>query len=125
MAEEFFLLRSRSHPHPIFVSKADIEADHPPAFHPRRFSDPVSDLNAHVYDKLRLLAQAVEMVDRLGLRILSVNADRTRNSRILVERSRECDALEGVEITRTAEYSHWCANRFDVEIVWCIEREAA
>ena len=97
----------------------------PAVFHPRRFSDPVSDLNAHVYDSARLLAQAVEMVDKLGLKIVSVEAGHIRNSRILVAHSRECDALDGVEITRTPGYSHWCATRFGVEIRWCVEREAA
>jgi hypothetical protein len=92
----------------------------------RRFSDPVSDLNAQVWDKSRLLARAVEMVDGLGIQILSAEADNSRNSRILVVYSRECAALEGIEIKRSAEYSHWMANRFGVEIHWVIgTREAA
>lgn len=97
----------------------------PAVFRPRRFTDSVSDLNANVYDKSRLLAQVVEMVDRLGLQILSVEAERSRNSRILVSYSRECDALEGVEFMRQGGYSHWCATRFGVEIRWCIPVEAA
>ncbi len=94
--------------------------DTPAVFRPRRFSDPVSDLNATLYDKARLLAATVETIDRLGLQILSVEADRARNSRVLVVNSPECDALDGVEIMRTQGYSHWCANRFGVEIRWCI-----
>ncbi len=97
----------------------------PAVFHPRRFSDPVSDLNAEVHDRARLLAQAVEMVDRLGLRILAVEADRTRNSRVMVMYAPECDALEGVEVARQGGFNHWCATRFGVEIRWCIPMEAA
>lgn len=94
-------------------------------FRPRRFSDPVSEINAQVYDRSRLLAKATEMVDRLGLTILSVEADRTRNSRILVQHTPECAMLDGVEVARSSGYSHWAANRFGVEIHWCIPVEAA
>ncbi|MHB1053494.1 MAG: hypothetical protein ACYCZT_10555 [Thiobacillus sp.] len=89
-------------------------------FKPRRFSDPVSPLNDKVYDKARLLAQVVEMIDGLGIEIMNVDADRVRNSRVQVAPSRQCDALEGVEFKRQNGYSHWVANRFGVEIVWCI-----
>lgn len=109
----------------VFGRKAVPTCDDPAVFHPRRFTDPVSDLNAHIYDRARLLAQAVEMVDRLGIEIMSVEVPYKRNSRILVAYSRECDALEGVETKRGIGWSHWTANRFDVEIVWCIEQEAA
>ena len=98
----------------------------PAVFKPRRFSDPVSDLNATVHDKARLLASAIEMVDRMGIEIIAVEADRTRNSVIQVAYSRECDPLRGVEVTRSgAGFSHWCANRNGVEIRWCIPVEAA
>jgi hypothetical protein len=99
--------------------------DEPAVFRPRRFSDPVSELNAHVYDKSRLLAQVVEMVDKLGLQILAVEADRTRNSRIMVMNAPECETLEGVEVARQGGFSHWAATRFGVEIRWCIQMEAA
>lgn len=94
--------------------------DTPAVFTRRRFSDPVSDLNAAIHDRARLLASAVEMVDGLGLQILSVEADGSRNSRILVANSPECDALDGVEIMRAQGYSHWSASRFGVEIRWCV-----
>lgn len=97
--------------------------DTPAVFTRRRFSDPVSDLNAAVHDKARLLAQAVEMVDGLGLKIVSVEADRTRNSRITVMHAPECDALDGLQVARQDGYSHWCSNRFGVEIRWCIQIE--
>lgn len=92
----------------------------------RRFSDPVSDLNATVHDKARLLAETVEMIDRLGLQIMSVEADNARNSRVLVIHEPErCAALGGVEVGRTAGYSHWCANRFGTEIRWVVPVEVA
>jgi hypothetical protein len=94
--------------------------DTPAVFRPRRFSDPVSDLNAAVHDKARLLAQTVEMIDKLGLRIVSVEADHVRNSRVIVSHAPECALLGGVEVARADGYSHWCANRFGVEIRWCI-----
>lgn len=104
----------------VFGRKATPVTADPAVFRSRRFSDPVSDLNAEAWDNTRLLATAVEMVDGLGLHILSVEADRLRNRRILVEYTPECAALEGVEIHRTAEWSHWAANRFGVEIRWCL-----
>ena len=109
----------------VFGRKAVPTCDDPAVFKPRRFTDPVSDLNAHVYDRSRLLAQVVEMVDGLGLQILAVEADRTRNSRVMVMYARECDALEGVEVVRQGGFSHWCATRFGVEIRWCISMEVA
>lgn len=99
--------------------------DTPAVFRPRRFSDPVSPLNDDLHDQTRLLAAAVEMIDRLGLQILSVEADRTRNRRIQVIHSPEVDALGGVEVARQNGWSHWSANRFGVEIRWCIPMEAA
>lgn len=111
---------------PVYVRKEDIENDCPPVFHPRRFSDPVSPLNDSLIDQTRMLAAAVKLIDERGLRILSVDADRSRNKRVLVEYSRkECDALEGVEVARQGGFSHWSANRFGVEIRWCIPVEAA
>lgn len=100
-------------------------AETPAVFRPRRFTDAVSPLNDHLHDKTRLLAQTVEMVDRLGLQIMSVEADRSRNSVVNVLPSAECNALEGVEVARQNGYSHWCANRFGVEIRWCVPTEAA
>lgn len=110
------------------VSAEDIAADAgsmPAVFTARRFSDPVSDLNATVYDKARLLEQAVKMVDGLGIRIISAEAGINFNNAILVSYSRECDALEGVEVKRANGNSHWCANRFGTEIRWILPVEAA
>jgi hypothetical protein len=93
---------------------------HPPAINrPRRFSDPVSPLNCDIHDSARLLANAVELVDQLELEIISIEADNSRNQRILVVYSRACDALEGAETLRRAGWSHWVSNRFGVEIRWC------
>lgn len=98
----------------------------PGVFRSRRFSDPVSPLNESIHDAARTLARAIEMVDGLGLQIISVEAERSRNRRIHVTYSAACDALDGVETRRNAEWSHWTANRFGVEIRWCIpSREAA
>lgn len=99
--------------------------DTPTVFRSRRFSDQVSSLNDDLHDQTRLLAEAVKMVDGLGIYIMAVEADRARNKRIQVAYSRECKALDGVEVRRTAEWSHWAANRFGVEIRWCIPTEAA
>lgn|SRR5512139_423667 len=100
--------------------------DSPAVFRRRRFSDPVSQLNDDIHGITRSLALAVEMVDRLGIRIIAVEADRARNRRIQVVYSPECNALEeAVEVARNAVWSHWCANRFGVEIRWCIHVEAA
>lgn len=97
----------------------------PSAFPPRRFSDPVSPLNDGIHDETRMLLSAVELVDKLGLKIISVDADRSRNKRILVSYSSECDALEGVEVARQNSASHWAATRYGVEIRWVIPMEAA
>lgn len=96
-----------------------------PQFHPRRFSDPVSSLNGDVHETTRRLVQTIEMLDRLHIEIVNVEADRQRNRRINVAYSRECAVLEAVEVARDAQQSHWCANRFGVEIRWCIPVEAA
>ena len=97
----------------------------PSIFHPRRFSDPVSPLNDGIHDETRMLLSAVELVDKLGLKIISVDADRSRNKRILVSYSSECDALEGVEVARQNSASHWAATRYGVEIRWVIPMETA
>lgn len=94
-------------------------------FNRRRFSDPVSPLNDSIHDDTRLLAAAVELVDSLGLKIISVETNRWRNKRIHVAYSRACAELEGVETQRSEGFSHWTANRFGVEIVWLIPMEAA
>lgn len=102
---------------------------HDAAFHPRtppgsagfrRFSDPVSPLNDGLHDQTRLLAEAVKMVDGLGLRIIAVEADRARNKRIQVSYSYECDALDAVEVARDGLWSHWAVNHRGVEIRWCV-----
>lgn len=107
------------------MRNAVIHTNTPAVFRPRRFSDPVSSLNENIHDAARALAQAVAMVDGLGLQIICVEAERNRNKRILVTYGPECAALEGVETKRNAEWSHWCANRFGVEIIWCIPTQEA
>ena len=107
------------------MRNAVLHTNTPAVFHPRRFSDPVSAINSDLHDAARTLASAVEMVDRLGLKILSVEADHHRNRRIQVIYSAECTALEGVEIARHPGWSVWAANRFGVEIRWVIPMKAA
>ncbi len=108
------------------VTRAQLDDEPLPAvFHPRRFSDSVSDLNAHVYDKSRLLAQAVKMVDDLGIRIISAEAGINFNNAVLVDYSRACDALDGVEVKRINGNSHWCAHRYGTDIRWVLPVEAA
>lgn len=99
--------------------------DAPQVSRPRRFSDPVSPLNDGIHDETRMLLASIELVDKLGLKIISVDADRARNKRILVSYSRECDALDGVEVARHNGASHWAATRHGVEIRWMIPMEAA
>lgn len=108
---------------PVYVRKEDIENDRPPAFAHRRFSDPVSPLNDEIHDTARLLLQAIKVVDDLGLQIICVEADRSRNRRILVTHAPACAALEGVEVVRDRYGSQWVANRFGVEIRWCVRSE--
>lgn len=94
-------------------------------FQRRRFTDPVSEINANVHDKTRLLALAVEMVDNLGLRIVSAEAVADRNNSIHVVYGPACDALDGAEVGRHNGNSHWCAHRFGTEIRWVVLGEAA
>lgn len=112
-------------PEPVFVRKDDLVNDIPPVYRQHRFSDPVGPLNEEIHDATRMLLQAIALVDELGLQILSVDADRSRNKRILVRYCRQCDALEGVEVMRQGGVSHWAATRYGVEIRWCVEMEAA
>lgn len=99
--------------------------DIPPVFRIRRFSDEVGPLNEQIHGAARLLLQAVALVDQLGLKILSVDADRSRNKRVLVSYCRQCDTLDGVEVMRLGGFSHWSATRYGVEIRWCIPMEVA
>lgn len=94
-------------------------------FTPRRFSDEVSPLNDGIHDEARMLLSAIALVDKLGLKIIAVDADRSRNKRVLVEYCRACDALEGVEVVRQHGASHWAATRYGVEIRWVVQMEAA
>lgn len=112
-------------PRPFVADEPKDLPDVTKAFHRRRFSDPVSDLNAMVYDKARLLEQAVRMVDDLGIHIISAEAGINFNNSLLVSYSPACDVLEGVEVKRINGNSHWCANRFGTEIKWVIPVEAA
>lgn len=92
----------------------------PPSRPVRRFTDSISDLNADVYDSARLLARAVELVDHLGLHIIAVEADRSRNQRLQVTYSPACDQLDGAQTACHNGYCHWTANKFGVEIRWCL-----
>lgn len=83
-----------------------------------RFGDPVSIPNSDIHDTVRMLVTTVEMLDRMGIEVVSVVADRSRNQRVLVNYSRECDALEGVECQRGPDWSYWTTNRFGIEIRW-------
>lgn len=108
----------------VAVSTEDMLND-PGVFRPRRFSDEVSPLNDGIHDEARLLLSAIALIDKLGLKIIAVDADRSRNKRVLVEYCRACEALEGVEIMRAPDASHWAATRHGVEIRWVIQMEAA
>lgn len=107
------------------VTRSQIDTDDAPDVFRRRFTDPVSALNDTVFDGARMLVKAVEMVDRLGLEIIAIDADRSRNKRVQVRYSRACDELEGAETSRQNGVIHWTANRYGVEIVWCKQMEAA
>lgn len=88
---------------------------------PRRFGDPVSDSNCEIHDAARLLLAAVETLDRLGIEVVSVEADCRRNQRVLVEYCRACDALDGVAMMRGPVWTIWSANRYGIEIRWMRE----
>lgn len=85
---------------------------------PHRFDDPISPPNVDIFDTARGLVQAVALLDRLGIEVVTVQADRRRNQRVMVEYCRACDKLEGVECQRSAEWSTWTANRYGIEIRW-------
>lgn len=85
---------------------------------PRRFGDPVSDSNCEIHDAARLLLAAVETLDRLGIEVVSVEADCRRNQRVLVEYCRACDALDGVACMTNPDFTMWTANLHGIEIRW-------
>ena len=85
---------------------------------PHRFDDPISAPNIDIYDTARGLVQAVALIDRLGIEVVTIQADRRRNQRVMVSYNRACDALEGVECQRTADWSIWTASRYGIEIRW-------
>lgn len=89
---------------------------------PRRFGDPVSDANSEVYDAARGLVLAVQMIDRLGIEIVSIATDRRRNQRVVVEYCAACDALGGVPFIRGPVWTQWTASRYGIEIRWMRER---
>ncbi|MFH2082050.1 MAG: hypothetical protein ABIK08_11265 [Pseudomonadota bacterium] len=88
------------------------------ALRPHRFGDPVNPENGDIHDAARSLVAAVQTLDRLGIRIVSIEADRLRNQRVVVDYSRECDALGGVETVSGPYWSQWTANRYGIEIRW-------
>jgi hypothetical protein len=85
---------------------------------PRRLGDAVSEINADVHDAARLLVAAVDVLDRLGIPVVTVQADRRRNQRVIVEHCQACDQLGGVEVMRCPDFTLWTANRFGIEIRW-------
>lgn len=85
---------------------------------PHRFGDPLNPANEDIHDAARLLVAAVATLDRLGIRIVSIEADRLRNQRVVVDYSPACDDLGGVETVSGPYWSHWTANRYGIEIRW-------
>lgn len=83
-----------------------------------RFGDPLNPANCDIHDAARGLVAAVETLDRLGISIVSIEADRLRNQRVVVEYSKACDALGGVETVSGPYWSQWTANRYGIEIRW-------
>lgn len=84
----------------------------------RRFGDSISPVNADIHDSTRLLVEAVDTLDRLGLSVITVQADRRRNKRVMVEYSPACDALDGVACMSNPAFTTWSANRYGIEIRW-------
>lgn len=91
-----------------------------PALRAHRVYDPINPANCDIHDAARLLVAAVETLDRLGIRIVAVEADRLRNQRVVVEYSPACDKLGGVETASGPYWSHWTANRYGIEIRWVL-----
>lgn len=85
---------------------------------PHRFGDPINPANCDIHDAARGLLVAVATLDRLGIVVLSVETDRLRNQRVLVEYCKACDTLGGVECQRFRGLSTWTANRYGIEIRW-------
>ena len=85
---------------------------------PRRSGDGLSPANAEIHDSPRLLVEAVDTLDRLGLSVITVQADRRRNKRVMVEYSPACDALDGVACMSNPAFTTWSANRYGIEIRW-------
>lgn len=84
----------------------------------RRIGDSISERNADMQDSASLLANAVGLIDRLGLTILAIDADRSRNRSIQVQAGPACASLDGVLAASSGGYNHYCANRFGCEIRW-------
>lgn len=90
--------------------------------HPHRFGDPVNPVNCDMLDAARGLVLAVQMIDRLGIEIVSIATDRRRNQRVVVEYCAACDALGGVPFIRGPVWTQWTASRYGIEIRWMRER---
>lgn len=93
------------------------------ACRPRRLSDPLNPSNFDIHDAARGLVVAVELVDQMGIEVIRIEADRRRNQRVFVAYCPACDRLEGVETSRSPDYSLWTANRFGIEIRWMRQPE--
>lgn len=85
---------------------------------PRRLGDPINPANNDIHDAARGLIVAVDTLDRLGIIVISIEADRRRNQRVVVEYSPACDQLGGVETISGPECGHWTAIRYGIEIRW-------
>lgn len=92
---------------------------------PHRFGDPMNPGNNDIHDAARGLVAAVAVLDRLGIAVVSVEADRLRNQRVVVEYSKACDALDGVEIVSGPYWSQMTAHRYGIEIRWMRMKEPA
>jgi hypothetical protein len=89
-----------------------------------RFSDPISEMNGDIRDAARGLVTAVAMLDQMGIAVVSIEADRRRNQRVMVEYSRDCDALNGVPFILGPVWTTWTASRYGIEIRWMLPTES-
>jgi hypothetical protein len=88
------------------------------ALRARRLDDPMNPENCDIHDAARGLVVAVQTLDRLGIRIVAVEADRLRNQRVVVDYSPACDQLGGMETVCGPYWSQWTAKRYGIEIRW-------
>lgn len=85
-----------------------------PAFHL------VAPRNQAVHEAAGQLPAAIERLDRMGLEITSVEADRRRNRRVLVSHGDACAQLDGALVSRGPGWEVWGANLDGVEVRWLV-----